>query len=244
MTTPTNRPIDLPLPDEPIQRVRRLARDLAWGALHGLWQPRLMIYEERAWDKAWLFHPGENFENYINLWNNQMPDVYLLEAFGYLAKTAESDWLLSDKAFKLLEEDRPESIFVSYRRSISSALAMLIAAELRVEGFRPFLDIRSIALGDEWHTVLENRVRQSNIFIPVIGPTTLESDYVKEEIAWALENETARRIIPLVHAGFSPADLATSPFPALAKKNPIHIREDNAADFYAALQQLKAFLGV
>ncbi len=239
----STRPIDLPVPDDPVQRVRRLARDLAWGALHGLWQPRFMIYEEHAWGHAWLFHPGDGFDGYVKMWGDNLPEIYLLEALGYLAKTAESDWLLSDKAFKLIEEDRPEAIFVSYRRSVSSALAMLIAAELRVEGFRPFLDIRSIALGDEWHAILESRVRQSNIFIPVIGPTTLESDYVKEEVEWALENETARRIIPIVHAGFTPADLDKSPFPALAKKNPIHIREDNAADLFSAVQQLKAFLG-
>lgn len=239
----STRPIDLPFPDDPMQRVRRLARDLAWGALHGLWQPRFMIYEEHAWGNAWLFHPGDNYGDYHKKWDEHFPEVYLLEALGYLAKTAEADWLLSDKAFKLLEEDRPEAIFVSYRRSVSSALAMLMAAELRVEGFRPFLDIRSIALGDEWHTILESRVRQSNIFIPVIGPTTLESDYVKEEVEWALENEAARRIIPIVHGGFAPADLDKSPFPALAKKNPIHIREDNAADLFSAVQQLKAFLG-
>ena len=232
-------PLGLPLPKDPIQRIQRFAYVLAWGAINEKWDASLSYFRGELTDSG----PRQYIQE---VWGNQPPALGLMMALGYMIIAREGNPILvqlTEKTFGLLNAPPPVSIFISYRRSVSSALAMLIAAELRVEGFRPFLDIRSIALGDEWHAILESRVRQSNIFIPVIGPTTLESDYVKEEVEWALENETARRIIPIVHAGFSPADLDKSPFPALAKKNPIHIREDNAADLFSAVQQLKAFLG-
>ncbi|NJL96176.1 MAG: toll/interleukin-1 receptor domain-containing protein [Anaerolineae bacterium] len=143
----------------------------------------------------------------------------------------------------LLYEAPPVSIFISYRRSSSSALAMLIHAELRVEGFNPFLDIRTLVPGDEWHRVLRQRVMDASVFISVLAPDSLASENVAEEVAWALESPQTR-IIPVLHAGLRVEDLRAGAFPQLADKNLILLEEDRAADIYAALEQIRMVFGL
>lgn len=257
---PLPAPLSDPLPIEPIERVKRFARDLAWGALNGLWEPRLgvtfyspffakyinltSVWDERLFKDYFtgVWGPVEIFEeNYITA--TEIPSFWMLEVLNYVVSYEAGVWKLTEKAFALLEEQRPESIFISYRRAVSSALAMLIAAELRLVGFQPFIDIQDIPLGDKWHALVEKRVRDSNIFIIVIGPATLDSTTVQKEIEWALENEQNRRIIPILHSGFTEAELEAA-YPALQQNNLIRIQSDRATDFYAALQLLKNALGV
>lgn len=159
------------IPSDRLEQVRRCAYDIAWGALHGYWDNFFIRSLKRD---------GElNLGKYLkDVWG-QVNDIYLvpeiLEAFGYLAKSTRGGdtFEITEKAFLLLEKPRPLSIFISYRRQISSALAMLIWSELRVDGFKPFLDIRDINTGDIWHGMLETKVRESNVFIVILGQSML-----------------------------------------------------------------------
>ena len=242
---PANSPFNLPLPTDPIQRIHRYAYDLAWGAINGLWSARFAVVFYGSGGSEY----SDGLYDYINdIWRKDEqnePSINLLESFGYLYKVpdAEYSYQLTEKAFALLDQAPPVSIFISYRRSVSSALAMLIWAELRVEGFKPFLDIRDIPLGDEWHALLEKRVQNCNVFIAVIGRDTLQSEYVQREIRWALA-KPGIRIIPILHEGMTDVDLQKSPCPELASKNLITITADIAPAYYGALEQLKAVFGL
>ncbi len=224
-------PLSLPLPKDGMQRIRRLARDLAWGALNG------------KWDVSNNFRFAAVADYVDEVWGTEAISFRFLQVMGYVVFEDNNNWALTEKAFDLLNEPPPLDIFISYSRAVSSALAMLIWAELRTDGFQPFLDIRDIALGDDWEDVLEQRVRNSNIFIPVIGHHTLDSPYIQAEIEWALDTSNCR-VIPVLHGGFTPADLDASPFPQLQEKNLIVIPEERALSFYNALQQIRGALGL
>lgn len=225
-------PISLPPPKDAVQRIHRFVRDLAWGAVNNQWGANLRLF------RGELNEPDTQLNNYMeSVWNGRPPQIGVLEAFAYV-KIEGNACQLTEKAFALLDAAPPIAIFISYRRHVSSAVALMIWADLRAEGLKPFLDIRSIAPGDEWHSLLERRVKGCNVFISVIGPHTLESEYVCKEIQWALEVPDVR-MIPVLHGGFSPSDFADSPFPDLQHKNLVVVEEDNAQDLYNALEQLK-----
>jgi hypothetical protein len=112
---------------------------------------------------------------------------------------------LTDKAWALLDKPRDTpNLFISYKRGVSSELALLIEARLRLVGADPdniFVD-RHIKLGDEWAQLIEAKTRGSSHFISLIGPGSLDSPYVRQEIEWALE-DPARRIIPILHREYT-----------------------------------------
>lgn len=232
-----------PLPSDLMKRVKRLAYDLAFGVVNGLWQPVVEIGGGSFAD--FYFMAAQEIRPYLDeVWGDPDPPYpALLITFGYVRPASGAIYYLTEKAFTLLEEPPPIAIFISYRRSVSSAFAMLIAAELRLVGFQPFIDIQDIPLGDKWHALVEKRVKESNIFIVVIGPESLDSTYVQKEIEWALENEQNRRIIPILHGKFTAEELKIA-YPTLQQNNLISIQNDHATDFYAALQLLKNALGV
>lgn len=118
---------------------------------------------------------------------------------------------------------------------------MYIWAELRVEKFTPFLDIRNIAAGDEWEQLLENRVKSSNIFISVLGEGTLDSEVVKQEIGWATSSDKTK-IIPILHEGFKPDNLDGTAYQFLQHKNLIVVENETSADIYNAVEKLKEIL--
>lgn len=246
---PDQMDLFMPLPQDSIERIHRLAHDLAWGAVNAVWHPRFTI--NFAAEEVHCIEPqmGGYFER---MWSSQgaslQMQLHLLHAFGYLSSIQETthdsfietEWQLTEKAFNLLGKAPPVSIFISYRRSGSGALAMYIWSELRHEGFTPFLDIRSINPGEEWYEILKKRVMMSNVFIAVITNTTLESEYVRGEIRWALDT-SGMRIIPIVHEGCTPEYVAQF-FPELGNKNFIIVREETSAEIYGAVEQIKGVL--
>ncbi|MBI5931289.1 MAG: toll/interleukin-1 receptor domain-containing protein [Chloroflexi bacterium] len=232
-------PLGLPLPRDPLQRIERFAYDLAWGAVNEKWDAFFGYFRGEI--------TGDGPRQYVQeVWDNNPPTLGLMMALGYMSILREGNPIqiqLTEKTFNLLNAPPPVSIFVSYRRSVSSALALYIWSELRVDGFTPFLDIRGIDPGDEWYNLLERRVKGSNIFIVCLGPTTLESEYCQREIQWALETASTR-IIPVLHSGFTPDDLPGSPFPELQLKNVIYIPEETAAAIYTGMEQLRGVFGL
>src|SRR5262249_7958909 len=131
------------------------------------------------------------------------------------------------------------SVFISYRRNQSSALGLLIVARLKAVGVpNPFIDM-VIDPGAEWHALLEKTIRQSRYFIALIGPGTLESPYVRNEIAWALITPD-QVIIPCWHGGFNPGP----DYPAaLGTRNAIRLKEESAQEYELALIKLLNRMG-
>jgi hypothetical protein len=242
-------PFEDNIPEDPIQRVHALARDLAYGAVHGYWPTVLVITSYRDFVKGW--HSGiagssADFAELSEKWIGAVPDITLLLSFEYLVREDQQRYALTQKSFVLLEQPVPSSIFISYRRQESSAFGLLILARFKALGLKPFLDM-NIEPGEEWHAQLEAEVSNREDFICLVGPTTLESEYVRREISWALAANA--RIIPIWHNGFDGTKIAElqGNYPKLGPflaKQAIPVEQENPVAYEGAIIQLLNRFGV
>ena len=106
---------------------------------------------------------------------------------------------LTQSAIALIDETEPYNVFISYKRSESSALALLVLARLKEHDLIPFVDM-ALEAGGNWHADLEDRIRACDYFIVLLGENTLSSPMTVKEIGWALDAK--RTIIPIWHSGF------------------------------------------
>jgi hypothetical protein len=245
-----NNPLQEPAPEGTLQRVRAVTVDLAYGASEGLWAPEYSISRSSSGETWFIHDSGGSTNDWQQKWGESLPPANLLVSFGYseIIRSGQFDdtYLLTEKAFSLLEQPVPTSIFISYRRQESSAFALLILARFKALGLEPFLDI-NIEPGDEWHAQLEAEVSSRESFICLIGPTTLESKYVRREIAWALAANA--RIIPIWHNGFDGTQVAEIQkiYPELGPfldKQAIPVEQENPVAYEGAIIQLLNRFGV
>jgi hypothetical protein len=190
-----DNPLEQPPPQDPTQRIHVLARDLAYGALNGLWGSKIYVMSSADGDR-WTSdtkHVGgqiDAFYKYLKeKWNNSQPTANLMLSFEYFsvyqAKQFQVDYLLTTKAFSLLEKPAfPPSIFVSYKQDESSALGLLIEARLKLvdRNISIFID-KLLIPGEDWEARLEKTVQECNYFVCLLGKTTLTSETVQKEIS-------------------------------------------------------------
>jgi hypothetical protein len=239
-------PWEDPIPDVSVAKVRAFVKDMAYGALYGGWSAELVIGDATHGKNLTPLNIKNRviFNALVTKWQKEAPDVSLLIAFEYLdfveREGAIVRYRLTSKAFLLLEQPSPASIFISYRRSESSAFALLLLARFKTLGLEPFLDM-SIEAGDDWRERLEGEVTSREYFIVLIAPTTLESPYVRQEIGWALA--AGAQAIPVWHNGFS--DELVSQFQESYRelelfldKQAIRVDQENALAYEGAIIQL------
>lgn len=240
--------IDVQLPNDPQERIERFAKDLAEGALKELWSPRLNYKDGLnqagvEWRQEWLPNiPNEDITEYVKeVWANKEPWIPLMMALGYFSKEEEYKtghlrcWL-TEKAFALLKKES-RRIFISYGHKSSSTLALFVRSELQVEGYRPFLDIEDIGIGTVWAGLIKESIEKCEIFIVVIGKETLKSNWVKQEITWAMD---AKKIIyPILHNGITENSLKKAPFRDLKAQQCLIIREETSENIRNKLDWLK-----
>lgn len=241
-----HNPTEDALPSDPVERIHRLARDLAWGALNNLWSARLEIRSGKVAPARGKKH--QILGDYLQRWGDHLPASTLLFAFNYMTEQqvqAPSGAMmtvgdLTLEAFALLKKPihAPE-VYISYQRETSSAFALLIASRLQMAGVpNPFLDMNHNP-GDVLHTEQETRVRNSDYLVVLIAPNALDSPYIQTEIMWGLETPTVN-VIPVWHNGFSPAH----DYPqALASRNAIRVLEESAEAYNTAVIRLINRLG-
>jgi hypothetical protein len=190
------RMLERPLPQNPMQRVRTLAKELAEGAASGLWSMYLYTF------RGQLTGDQDNTLVYLEKrWKDDYPGLDLLMGNQYLERyKPDSDTLvISRAAFDLLDEAEPASIFISYKRSESSAFALLVLARLKAEGLNPFIDL-SLVPGEDWQKGLKERIQGYDYLIAVLGKETLKSEVCIQELTWAMEAEV--NILPVWHNNF------------------------------------------
>jgi len=140
------------------------------------------------------------------------------------------------------------SIFISYRRSDSERETGRIDDHLSAHFGREavFRDVDSLPLGVDFRTCLNQAVDRCQILIAVIGDRWLnelnkrflsnETDWVREEIARALERELT--VVPVFVGStksIAVTDLPT-PLAALAYRNAARVRPDS--DFHPDMARL------
>ncbi|MBC6935116.1 MAG: TIR domain-containing protein [Chloroflexi bacterium] len=95
-------------------------------------------------------------------------------------------------------------IFISYRRKDSAALATLLAKELGRQGIETFVDTRSIDGGGPFPDRLRRAIAKCDVFVCLLGATTLNSDWVREEIKHA--HTLNKILIPVFQEAYVPPD--------------------------------------
>src|SRR4030095_15676733 len=118
---------------------------------------------------------------------------------GFFYKKDQSNFVLTERAFDLTRSGSISSIFISYRRKDSSAFALLILKHLKEHSLDAFVDM-ALVPGEDWHAGLKERIQGYDFFILVLGKDTLSSEYVVEEIGWAMD--AGLTIIPVWHNDF------------------------------------------
>ncbi len=233
-----HNPLDDELPTDPVDRIHRLARDLAWGALNNLWDAQLET--RRGAIVAARNVRGGILSEYLHRWGDMLPSTTLLGAFGYMTEdTAQSAsgatitvGSLTMAAFALLKHPaRTPEVYISYHPAQSSALALLLLARLQITGVKnPYVDMNRNP-GDALHMEQEARVRGSDFVVCLLAPGTLDSDYVQAEVHWGLDSE-GTNVIPVWHNRFAPQH----DYPqALALRNAIRVEEENATAYNDAI---------
>ncbi|MEO0561361.1 MAG: toll/interleukin-1 receptor domain-containing protein [Chloroflexota bacterium] len=233
-------PLMEPIPTDTLQRVHRLAHDLAWGAANEYWTPRLIIKGNHIDFNVGVHYT--NFREYVYHWEKQLPSVHLLTSFGYIELMQQGDVtaaLLTEKAFKLLESPLNEpSIFVSYRRRHSTAFALLVEARLRIAGNKNVFVDKMLEIGGEWRLELEERVRTCDYLIVLVGETTFQSEWVVREVELAAENGAT--IIPI----WQPGAARDAHTPQLINdRQEIRVAKENAEAYETAINKLLHRLG-
>ena len=156
---------DFPIPDGPVEQINLLAAELALGVHIGLWVEALEVIGE--------YSGGTVTEFLNNRWRIVGDDAQVFDLLlGYdFIKLIDGDVYshpLTRHAFDLLNQKSPYDVFISYKRSESSALALLVQAQLKQYGLVPFIDMANRA-GDKWKTSLHERVRFCDYFVLLVG---------------------------------------------------------------------------
>lgn len=228
-------------PTDVIARVHEFARDLAYGATLGLWHT--YVRWQQLFNRDISKHSKVFAEHLGPKWGTNFPSEYLLLSFGYFqdygSQSGHSVYLLTQKAFQLLEQpSAPPSVFISYRRQDSSAFALLVEARLRLAGNpNPFVD-KNLVPGDEWNNQLKKQIEQCRYFVLLIGPTTLQSPHVLQELEWAERSNST--IVSILHVGVQIKDSVPD---VLKSRQAITILEETALGYETAINQLLNSLG-
>lgn len=113
-------------------------------------------------------------------------------------------------------------IFISYRRADSSSLATLIAKDLEKQGINVFVDTRKVDGGGPFPNRLHSAIEKCDVFVCLLGETTLDSDWVLEEIKHA--HEQGKVLIPVFQESYTAPDpIPTEHVYALLQSDGVHI---------------------
>lgn len=237
-----------PLPTSPMARIRTLAKELAEGAIEEVWETPIVAQKDDL--------PGSERRRYVPLfeslqaylaarWNNNYPDFTLLERNGYLERDVDT-FEITQTAFQLVEEVLSASVFISYKRSESSALALLVLSRLKEKGIDAFVDL-TIQPGDDWQDHLKKQIEHRDYVVLLLGRETLKSEVVLEEIQMALDK--GLHIIPIWHNGFKYApeewvSLSPTVNRMLSTTHTVRVLEESALAYNNAIVELLNRFGV
>jgi hypothetical protein len=92
------------------------------------------------------------------------------------------------------------SVFISYRRQPAADLARYIHHRLTTHRYDVFLDVETIN-GGRFANIIQQEIISRDVFVVILTPETLQSEWVVREIKTALDSQ--KPIIPLAAQGFS-----------------------------------------
>lgn len=249
-----------PLPSNPMARIRLLAKELADGMINEVWRSDIQVIDSKKFKdlSPGLWIEGSNNENLLKYiwerWTNiggGYPSIELLIRVEYLKilKT-QSNYVTSvqitQQAVDLLEEADPATIFISYKRSESSAFALLVHDRLKQYGLEPFVDMQ-LKPGQKWYDVLKSTIQNVDYLILLLGKETLLSSVTIDEIQWA--TEANKTIITIRHNGFTfeNADWAKTPEEirkVIEDTHSLEVLDENPSEYDATLERLTNYFQI
>lgn len=121
---------------------------------------------------------------YFNEFTSDIPCI-LSNQNGIKYKETEINRItnIALEAFELLRNTR--KIFISYKRTESTSIAIQLYEALEANNFDVFLDTHSIQKGDEFQEELWNRMTDCDVIVLLNTTGFLESHWCKEEFAEA-----------------------------------------------------------
>lgn len=258
-------PFSLPVPENRLERVRAFARELAVGAINDYWRDPFYARQTEQGANFWATSYRDSLLGSYVLykWGDRAPSRSPLVGSGYLryvppqsvpaadgspgALTTGNEYYLTEKAYALVEEAPLSPIFISYRNQESATFALLLLARMKAAGLNPFLDVSSLRLGDKWDARLVDEVLRADYVVCLLGPRTLESDYVRKEIT--LAQEAGKRIIPVYHGGFAVDGLLArygdeAVARVLEASQAIVVKEESTSEYHRVMVEVLNFFGV
>ena len=230
----------IPIPSGNVARIKLLAKELALGVHRELWHHTFWADLGRR-----ISVTSDLYRYFEERWEATDVSFYLrlLQSHEYIVERPERRiglYKITRAAFDLLSETEPYNVFVSYKHSESSAFALLVVARLKEHGLMPFCDMALIP-GEDWHAELEERIKESDHFIVLIGKKTLCSRSTLKEIRWALDYE--KSITPIWHNGFTFAPkkwkgLDREITKVVQKKQAIEVTKESAGGYDIAIREL------
>ncbi len=124
--------------------------------------------------------------------------LFLL-ALGGLLVVSLVVWLTRQPGAFSLTRQRTPQVFISYRRDPSWGQARCITNSLRDQGITVFMDVDNINEG-QFADAIRKAIADCDYFVPVLAPTTLQSEWVRQEVVYALDQR--KTIIPLLVDGY------------------------------------------
>jgi serine/threonine-protein kinase len=133
---------------------------------------------------------------------------------------------------------REPTVFVSYQRTSSTALALFLARELRDRGIRAAVDTEMRDRAIQFPEKLRNEISRCDVFVCLLGEDTLESEWVRNEIRIAREH--GRPMIPIFQEGFSPkrSEPVADEVGVLLEYDGVHVLDRQGLFVDAAVEKL------
>jgi tetratricopeptide (TPR) repeat protein len=100
--------------------------------------------------------------------------------------------------------DTDKTVFISYRREVSSFVARTIFLDLKEHGYDVFMDVESMDSGT-FDTIILNQIEARAHFLVLLTPGSVErcqepGDWLRREIEFAMDK--GRNIVPVLAHGF------------------------------------------
>lgn len=241
------------IPTNPMARIRTYARELAEGAIYELWTMHFNRYAVTASNPDTGHHDSseQKIQHYLQeRWGaiDNAPNFDLLIRLNYLERISnDGSVALSQTAFELLSDVEALNIFISYKRSESSAFALLLHDRLRAAGLNAFVDMQ-LKAGLNWQKQLKANIKDADYMIVLLGRETLHSSVTIKEVVWAIAAKIP--IIPIWHKGFEYHTkdwthvLPDAVDEALQANHTIRVIEENPLMYDMAIRELLNRFGI
>lgn len=131
------------------------------------------------------------------------------------------------------------TVFISYRRESSVDLARYIHDKIEAWGIDVFLDLEGLSGGDKFPARIQKEIINRDVFLVILAPETLQSEWVVREVKIALEQ--GKQIIPLVTNKFDFYRNIPDAISELGEYNAVKYDPQHPN---VALEQIKQVMGI